>query len=185
MFSNKGQKSLQMIIGLMILLVVAGVVINIFLNYVKPEKFQPKTGTSEFIQKCDSLCKSYKTTGKSSDAVKYCTKYASNIDWNGNKKAPESDTNPVELQGQWKACEDRIYCFLVTDCEGLGIQDCRDTMCYEFKQTWNETIANQTLKDRIQLSGHERCDLLDQTNPQDHPENWYLWNFNRTGWCQF
>ena len=112
--SRKGQKSLELIIGLLILLVVAAVVINIFLSYVSPEKLPSKPDeeleTRRAKTTCADLCNSYQASGDKSNAIEYCTKKFPPVDWNGDKNLGGTK------MGIWDVCEDAVYCFhLVID----------------------------------------------------------------------
>ncbi len=72
-----GQKSLEMIIGLVILLVVAAVVISMFLNiFQEPEVGQQAVERQQIEQQCSSLCQGWKEASQEnalSAAIDYCT----------------------------------------------------------------------------------------------------------------
>ena len=78
---RKSQMSLEMIIGLLILLVVAVVIIRIFLDVFGPEPL-PRDEIDEilrrkkFISECESFCNEYVSTGNIAQLSHYCsTKY--------------------------------------------------------------------------------------------------------------
>ena len=173
--SNKGQKSLELIIGLLILLVVAAVVINIFLSYVSPEKL-PKNPedileTRRAKTVCDDLCKSYQETGDKIKAIEYCTKKFPAVDWNEDKTIGETKINI------WDVCEDAVYCFHLVPCEWtagkLGMKECKKILCdaYMDKYENNETLATQAVWNDIKPGS---CDL------PPPPDNWWLAYFNST-----
>ncbi|NPA38661.1 MAG: hypothetical protein GXN99_02590 [Candidatus Nanohaloarchaeota archaeon] len=113
--AKKGDKSLEMVIGLMILLVVAGVVIKMFITYVNPSRLQSSDPTNNlefqnFIQSCENLCQKAKAGG----TLDYCYTYFPKNDINNNGIPNEV----IEVgEARWKACEDRVYCFLVSKCQ--------------------------------------------------------------------
>jgi len=145
---KKGQMSLEMIVGLIILLVVAAVVINIFLQKVRepPEVVvKNELELESYRQKCQLSCQQYVDAGKAgSAALEYCSKYFE-IDINHNGVFGEAQ----ELNG-FGLCEDRVYCFNMYECELKSVgesrltpQKCRDIMCEEYteKQGSNNTAA--------------------------------------------
>ena len=164
----KSQASLEMVVGLIILLVVAGVVISLVIYYISPKKM-PKASEelskTAFLTKCESYCKDLQS-------VEYCRYYYPGSDWN-----KDGLSHKVVRVGkyEWPTCEDRVYCFLVYPCEdrfGIGLnalESCRKLLCntYLEKYGWNETLANQSLKDDINFPSV--CDLS-SIPPQD---NWY------------
>ena len=77
---RKGQKSLEMIIGLVILRVVAGVVISTFLNQFQDtpgSQYEDTLQQEEISRTCQSKCSAYKNTDagvrSQTAAIDYCT----------------------------------------------------------------------------------------------------------------
>jgi len=170
----KGQKSLEMIIGLIILLVVAAVVINLFLNYVSPSKV-PKTPdqlleTRNAKGDCENLCTKYKETGSIYDAVEYCTKRFPAVDWNRNKRIDSWSPH-----GIWDVCEDAVYCFHLVDCEGpnwkLDMDECRRILCQVYLEKYDNdySLATEEVLDKVSPG---TCDLPNVTS-----DNWWLSKF--------
>lgn len=170
----KAQKSLEMIIGLIILLVVAGVVINIFLSQFEEGKITGITGNlqcenqkNKFKSQCEALCSEYKVSKNTVDAVKYCEKNTA-LDWNCDGDEPDTvaaTSEDLKLQ----MCEDKIYCFNVYTCKGsgwkLGYEDCKEKMCRVYTNTYSEHIAGQKIKEVIKAG---TCTL-----PDNDIENWH------------
>ena len=128
---RKGQKSLEMIVGLIILLVVAAVVISMFLNiFTEPDIGQDAMEEQEIIQECDSLCQSWQgSQGETamSNAIEYCTKNFV------HDATGDGSTTSVAGSGYNSYCEDGTYCFNKHTCESgrttLDAERCRELMC--------------------------------------------------------
>jgi len=137
---KKGDKSLEMIIGLMILLVVAAVVIKLFLNYVNPEKV-PSTPDQElavrsFVSDCEALC----IKAQNGKSLEYCTTYFEGNDWNNN--GIPNEIVSVGAKVMWDVCEDRVYCFHVYDCSWatgkIGMEECRNLLCEAGREKYGD-----------------------------------------------
>ncbi|MCD6216112.1 MAG: hypothetical protein J7J92_03510 [Candidatus Aenigmarchaeota archaeon] len=177
---RKGQKSLEMIIGLLILLVVAGVVINIFLNQMKPENLpQPEKELNirNFKANCKSLCNKVEST-------EYCRAYFEKGDWDGD--GVKNELVKVGETVTWDACEDRVYCFLVVPCEDRfgpnSIEGCKDMLCQAYIEKYRGLPnyldeATAAVKDDIKEG---RCNLDAHVEDKD---NWYKRYFEDAGWC--
>lgn len=163
--------SLEMIIGLLILLVVAAVVISLFLNSTSGLGNQPYKKALQyrnFIAQCQSLCSDYLGSGDVAAAAKFCyTKLTGDTDLNRNGRidAFPADTKLLDI------CEDGVYCFHVYTCNTdngkLDWGDCRQILCnayYDVYQDWNS--ANQKVK-AIFPNGIGSCSLT------SGEANWY------------
>jgi len=144
---RKGQMSLEMIIGLLILLVVAVVVIRMFLGSTESAN-QPwedvKTGLKwkDFKSECESYCSNFKISGTKATLAKYCyTKLTGDTDLNRNAMVDSlpADTKILEI------CEDSIYCFHIyecrTDTDLIDWDDCREIVCqsyYDVYKDWDK-----------------------------------------------
>jgi hypothetical protein len=171
---KKGQMSLEMIIGLLILLVVAVVVIRLFLGNIEginePEKgVKDKLKSMGFYGECESLCNKYLATGTRANLARYCyTKMEGDTDLNDNGLVDtiEADTKILQI------CEDMIYCFHVVECETeAGVvdwDDCRDVVCAAIEDDYPPgTNVNAIFSEFYPGVGN--CDLSDPT-----VNNW--WN---------
>lgn len=167
----KSQMSLEMIIGLLILLVVAAVVINLFLNNTRgigAQQYKQALQYRNFKAQCESLCSDYLSSGNVAAAAKFCyTKLSGDTDLNRNGKvdAFQADTKILYI------CEDDIYCFHVYSCTSdtgkIDWADCRQILCnayYDVYQDYGK--ANDKVK-AIFANGIGICSL-----PSGEP-NWF------------
>ena len=174
--------SLEMIIGLLILLVVAAVVIRIFLQNVGTigtiDDLRKANQYKEFQQQCEALCNEYQASGTRAAAAKYCStkfKGVTNLKQDLLNKPLDSDTK-VGLQ----VCPDAIYCFHAKECQtDAGLvdwADCRAVLCQAYVDTYNDYgKASQKVSELI--PGPGSCNL-----PQN--ENWYtLFGFGPSPPC--
>jgi hypothetical protein len=161
----KAQLTLETIIMLVVLLVLAGVMITLILTTLKPPT-QPKQAISkqEFLSMCEEYCNDPEKT------LKYCSTYWDGNDWNGNRVPNELiKFDETKLYG----CEDRVYCFLVKPCDRLGtginlIRRCKEIICGTYLDLYEDpNIATQHLKNDVSFSN--KCSLA-SVAPED---NWY------------
>lgn len=160
----RAQASLETVVGLIILLVVAGVVISLVIYYINPEKM-PQTGKqlekTAFLTECESYCKDM-------SSIEYCRYYFEG-DWN-----KDGLSHQIIKIGKynWQTCEDRIYCFLVSPCEdrfgtGLAIMSkCKSILCQAYMEKYNDPtlsieerqeLANTAIQDDIDVA--RVCDM--------------------------
>lgn len=126
----KGQKSLEFIIGLVILLVVAGTVISVFLGQFDDgigDEFEGELEEQEIERTCDSLCNEFQQReGASGDAAmaEYCTRtFVADTTGDG--------TTSNRAGGFYNTyCEDGIKCFNMHDCD-LGFDTLNAETCME------------------------------------------------------
>lgn len=168
----KAQMSLEMVIGLLILLVVAAVVINLFLNNTKNigiQQYKQSLQYRNFVANCQSLCADYQSSGTLAAAAKFCfTKLTGDTDLNRNGKVDAflSDTKLLNV------CEDGLYCFHVSTCQNdqgnqIDWPDCRQILCNAYYQVYQDySLANTKVKS-IFANGIGLCTL-----PQGEA-NWY------------
>jgi len=186
---SKGQKSLEMIVGMIILLVVAAVVINMFLNNVKPPDIpDPKKMKLEQISStCEQWCEAY-SSGDLAAGISYCSEQFSLV---GEGEIAE------RREGIRSYCEDSFYCFLVHDCQlangqTLNAGRCKELLCQKFKASYlekkdaSEEAAIDYASDKItRLIKKGSCDL----GGDESPDNWYTWVFEAqqtdSGWKIF
>lgn len=130
----KGQMSLEMIIGLVILLVVAGIVISLFLNVFQGQNLEQLGQDTQDMQKveeqCNRLCSNWKEsegTKSLSAAREYCLK-TFKIDVNGDNSIGARIGNSFNSY-----CESGVHCFNVQSCEtgrqNLNYEKCRKLLC--------------------------------------------------------
>ncbi len=169
---RKAQASLEMVVGLIVLLVVAGVVISLVLHYINPKRIpnpNEQMDVRAFLDKCEEFCEDRTT-------LKYCTYYYPGRDWNKNGKKDElikvGDYN-------WYACEDRIYCFLVVPCEkrfGSGkkaIETCKELLCQTYNEKYGDlSYCDKALNYTIKVSSSTTC--VKKYNALPDEEKW--WN---------
>ena len=126
----KAQASLEMVIGLIILLVVAAVVISLVLYYITPKKFpnpQDQLSQKQFLIDCEAKCNDLTTSD-------YCSTIYPGEDY--NKDGINNDDIQVG-EYKWWTCEKRVYCFLVQPCDRFGkgieiLQRCKQMLCQDF-----------------------------------------------------
>lgn len=171
----KAQMSLEMVIGLLILLIVAAVVINLFLTNSNISNFTKNIKQSlsyrNFKSSCDSLCQDYLGSGSLAAAAKFCfNKMSTTPDMALNKPFP-ADTLLVNV------CPDSVYCFHVTTCQSdtqqIDITNCRQVLCNAYYQVYSNVPnadATQLSNDKVKQyfpNGAGTCSL-----PAGDP-NWY------------
>ncbi len=164
---KKGQMSLEMIIGLLILLVVAVVVIRIFLQSMSGAEdlgVKNELAYKNFKSNCESLCSNYKASGTRATLAKYCYTDLGNIDLNENGIIDKltADTKILPI------CEDGIYCFHVTECEtDYGVidwDDCRKVVCESYEDIYSdEATIDRKVSELFELGS---CDGI------SNDENW-------------
>ncbi len=167
--------SLEMIIGLLILLVVAVVVIRIFLSQMKGveqlEDFKKTMKYREFKSDCENACYDYITSGTKSYGARFCSQRFGipGEDINRNGKVDVFSPEEAGATEMRPICEDGIYCFHIVDCRTetskITWRDCRQILCnayYDTYQDWNK--ANEKVKELVPNPG--TCSL-----PAD--DNWW------------
>lgn len=172
----KGDKSLEMIIGLIVLLVVAAVVINMFLGTFDPNKIgkvnpQCDTDKKTFITKCERLCNQFQTDRNPLTAKEFC-ETSTKLDVDCDNKISKT-TSKVEIP--LEICEDTVYCFMVQSCDWangkLGWSECVSTMCEVYTQLYDgdTDLANEAVLDKIKTGETiTSCQL-----PEDEKLNWF------------
>lgn len=173
---KKAQMSLEMIIGLLILLVVAYVVIKMFMSKINIDKIPKPEDTTKYLDfkaKCEGLCSDFINYGTKASLSNYCSEKLKGIDDLNNDGLIESfEATSLSL----KICEDAVYCFQIIPCKtSTGIvswSQCRQAMCnakYEVYKNW--TKADEKVKELV--PGPGTCRL-----PED--ENWWNMYFSAT-----
>jgi len=177
---KKAQMSLEMIIGLLILLVVAVVVINIFLTQMKKtdtfNSFDETLEYDKYKSDCESYCNQFINTGELAYGVQFCTKRL--FEEGSTKLMKKGIVDKIELSQQfpitkgYPVCEDAIYCFHVMKCESIDWGDCAQVLCRYYYDTYKDRqdindpwdIADKKVKEIMPNAGS--CTL-----PQG--ENWW------------
>jgi len=157
--------SLEMIIGLLILLVVAAVIINLFMDRIKQftsTNWQQDLDFKKFKSDCESYCKE-NTEGS---IAKYCSEKLNKKDLNGNHKVDtmKSETSVLSM------CEDAIYCFHVASCErdgdAIDAKACKGILCRSWTDVYGDASKASTKVMEL-VPGYGTCTLNDD-------ENWWL-----------
>jgi hypothetical protein len=123
---KKGEKSLQMIFGLFILLLISLVVLSLFFKFTEQsssamgettEKYFSEAEFEKAVSECQVLCSKVSNVNT---ALEFC-RTAQKMDFDGDKEA--SKYTPASW-GLWDFCEDRVPCFLLVECEsGMTVYD--------------------------------------------------------------
>ncbi len=167
------QMSLEMVIGFIILLVVAGVVIGLVFTNLTPNQVPTKKmelAQMNFKNKCNALC-------TDTNSIEYCRYYFEGgenkgLDWNGN--GIRKELLSVGEVTTWAACEDRIYCFFAVPCDRFGenpIKGCADALCNTYLRKYKGDVSdsNEAVFDKIKNGS---CSL-----PAEEKNNWFLQYF--------
>jgi hypothetical protein len=145
----KAQMSLEMVIGLLILLIVAAVVINLFLTNSNISNFTKNVKQSlsyrNFKSSCDSACQDYLGSGSLAAAAKFCFAKMSTTPDMALNKPFSADTMLLDI------CPDAVYCFHVTTCQSdtqqIDITNCRQVLCNAYYQVYQDyNLANDKVK---------------------------------------
>ncbi|MFH1591513.1 MAG: hypothetical protein ABIC95_06325 [archaeon] len=119
MMSKKAEKSLQMIFGLFILLIISLVVLSLFFKFTEKSSSSMATASDEWFskaaidnaqQECEVLCENIKDVNT---GIEFCKRYM-RIDFTGDNLLED-----MYSYGQWDICEDKVPCFVLVDnCKG-------------------------------------------------------------------
>ncbi|MEM0231212.1 MAG: hypothetical protein QXW00_00310 [Candidatus Woesearchaeota archaeon] len=114
-FSRKGEKELQMIFGLFVLLIISLVVLSLFFKFTEKSSGKMEGASTEYftkatidkaIQTCQGLCEAI---NDDNTLIEFC-KRTIQVDWNGNQNLKDKVT-----YGKWQFCEDKVPCFVLVD----------------------------------------------------------------------
>ena len=176
--------SLEMIIGLLILLVVAFTMIRLFLGNIGAiENIKDVTKTTtfrNFQSKCEQYCTDFLSSGNPASGVKFCSEKLYKIGTSNSLglKGVVDVIKPEDIQATeaLPVCEDGIYCFHVTPCEteegSVEWSTCKSILCNYFYKTYKD-MAKASQKVRESMDGGPGTCAL----PKDPSENWYLRDF--------
>ncbi len=172
---KKAQMSLEMIIGLVILLVLAAVVITLFTNVFgggvqQGEDIQSR---SQVQQQCQSLCSGWQNaegqTNTLSAAFRYCTE-TFQFDTDGNDIVAGETTE----QGYNSYCQDSMHCFNLQGTACTRGQTTLDAnQCAELVRDYYDIVEDSIsttdeIDDRMNTLVDETsgsCDLTTLTGP--------------------
>ena len=172
--------SLEMVIGLLILLVVAAVIIRIFLGQTErlgeTKQFQETLKYREFLSKCEGYCNEFMGTGNLAKGVQFCTSrlYPAGSSELGKKGVVDSirtEDNILPITKAYPVCEDAVFCFQILPCKGdvgspLDWPDCTQILCRYYYNTYNNWVqASAKVLEAVPNAGS--CYI-------DPAENW--WN---------
>ena len=182
---RKADKSLQMIFGLFMLLIISLVVLNLFFKFTEKSSTKMEGASTEYFSKaeitqarqdCQALCDNIKDTGT---MLQFCRTYH-RIDWNGNQIEDEKIS-----EGMWDFCESKIPCFvLVDDCgttstagpiyNGKKCQETLSDVSYN-RKAWFDELAKDGITDSCgldeDLTSNWKCKFgfYDSANPGGTP----------------
>jgi hypothetical protein len=186
--SKRGQASLEMVVGLIILLVVAGVVIGFVMTTMNKGNMEQVTGgpAGKFMDNCKAFC-------ETKDYMSYCTATMKGItgstDWNRDNQESGLVKDKVSV---WDFCEDRVYCFLVSECSTMTTEGCRNYMCQQYEKKYGDgEKAALKLREIYKMTDNpEKCSRTDSRTNQKTmladlapEENWLVSQFAGKGWC--
>ncbi len=173
---KKGEKEIQIIFGLLILLIISLVVLNLFFKWVRigGETLEKQLSDAEKKQawekvtgECISLCS--KATNIN-DNIEYCRKVVK-IDFDGdNAYRSKAD------YGRWEFCENTLPCFVVVgdnpQCNFNGNQ-CRKIMASDRPDVYSTLTSKPEGTCQLKLNSGTRktnwiqCYGFDITNPEE------------------
>ena len=142
MFTKKGDKTLNMIFGMFVLVIISVVILSIFFRVAKspddlidttqPYLLEAEKGLA--FSQCESLCLQADSVDT---AIEFCRKLFK-IDWNGNGIVKGDLT--TSTRGRWSFCEDKIPCFLLHDCseKGYGYEQCKSLLENNDIRFWSD-----------------------------------------------
>lgn len=127
---KKGDKSLNMIFGLFLLLIISLVVLNLFFKFTEKSTKSLESSSTEYYskaaienvkQQCNQLCEGIQDIN---GLIEFCGKSFA-VDWNGNKIIKGEK---VRL-GKWEFCEEKIPCFVLKDdCPNANGAKCKEIL---------------------------------------------------------
>jgi len=134
---------------------------------------------------CQVLC-------ERKDYQKYCTMpfydFSRSKDWDGDNLTGRlvKDEDSV-----WDFCEDRVYCFLVTDCPEMNMDSCGEYMCQLYTEKYSSTdLATQRVKKLYNASNNlTECYRQEKNGAKtyftDIPprDRWLYAGFESKQWC--
>lgn len=142
----KAQMSMEMVIGILILIIVAAVVINMFFKATQEvggvKKYQEDMRYQNFRSLCNGLCNEYISSNQIGSVAKFCyTKMAEPI----NRATVRKDVLEAETM-LLPICGDAIYCFHTYKCTHpqsgtIEWSDCRNILCnayYDIYKDWGK-----------------------------------------------
>lgn len=150
---RKGQRSLTMVVTFIILLVVAGVVINLFLNTIgggvkNPKEVRKKDITADCEMQCREITESESTTTRRDAIIEYCQK-----NFKYDVSDVESDISYGRPLGRNSFCIDKARCFnlnfvnCIVGGREVGAEMCRNVMCKRYKRLG---LDQETVEDKIE-----------------------------------
>ncbi|MBN1502444.1 hypothetical protein JW930_02790 [Candidatus Woesearchaeota archaeon] len=147
--TKRGEKSLQMIFGLFLLLIISLVVLNMFFKFVgrgssvigqESEEYAMKAAKEAALTECENLCN---MAGKEEGTIEFCSRVYQ-VDWN-----KDGTPQGAAQHGAWWFCEKKIPCFvLVPNCKGTyDGHYCRDLLAQKAPNKYHQLF--------IEISGEK------------------------------
>ncbi len=166
-------KSLNMIFGLFVLLIVSVVAITLFLHTTSQATGGMKNAAGQYfkqqtldkaISECNQECETAQT-GTPGQKLDFCKKGFS-IDWNGN-----GDISDKILGGYWEFCEQKIPCFIISNIEDkkchITPDECHKILTSPGSATTND-VTNIVYPEIMNNSPEGACNL----DVPDDPSSW-------------
>jgi len=185
---RKGQKSLEVIVGFVILLVVAAVIISIFLNVTgggggDVGNTDSILSENQIRRTCNKICNEWKGKSESQaldEKVKFCTRRFT-FDADNDGTVTETAGAGVDTY-----CEDGVRCFHKVECSKdfvtLDAQECQQALCqyYTEEQGLSPGEANSRLADLFEADvaeedrGAGTCDIENVEDASGNPiDTWW------------
>ena len=175
---RKGDMSLEFIVSLIILTIVALTVIGIFTTVMQPPKFQCEAGEQKIVAKCQSKCNAVKMAqsqeSRREAIFEYCSNYFNNVcpgdvDLVSNIYVRGSGFNSF--------CRDKAFCFNFpqADCnvggETLGARKCLEVMC---KTLTSKGLSTSKAEERLKgVMDPGKCTLKRSANQEILVKTWW------------
>lgn len=174
-----------MVIGMLILLIVAVVVINMFMRSTESitslKKYQEDTRYQNFKAECEGYCNEYAGgKGEIGSVTKFCyTKLKDLV----NKATVRDDVLKDDRTGIIPICGDAIYCFHVVGCEGIDGSQCRKILCNAFYDQYKDFgKASQKVLDIFTQTGTTEESRIGSCYEKiNKDENWWNLYFAKDG----
>jgi len=184
---KKGEKSLNMIFGLFLLLIISLVVLNLFFKFTEKstkslesssKEYYSKAAVENVKQQCQQLCDGIQDLN---GLIEFCGK-SFKVDWNGNNIVAGEKVR----FGKWEFCEEKIPCFVLKDdCPNADGARCKQILLDPASNSkdYYDSLAKNGFSDTCSLSvpQPEPSDN-DYTNGvyEDNTANWKVkWNYRQ------
>ncbi|MBD3203074.1 hypothetical protein GF327_02170 [Candidatus Woesearchaeota archaeon] len=179
---KRGEKSLQMIFGLFMLLIISLVVLAMFFRFVKQgtgktsqelEDWAKEMAIESAKSECERLCNQ---AGDEASKIEFCSK-AFQVDWD-----EDGSVEGAAQYGQWWFCEKKVPCFVLVDnCKRTYTGHyCRDLLAqYSPNKYMNLHLdVNGIAPDGNDEDYEDGCALPHSNTAEDIPNRIYPTEYN-------